>query len=153
MSPAGRHRSATSGSTEDLGRRLAADLAPGHVVLLEGDLAAGKTVLVRGLVGGLGGDPNAVSSPTFVLLQTYDCDRNGISSLHHVDLYRLENRTADLREMGMEEILSDRSAVIAIEWPKDTLATWIPEDARVWRVSFSTLDDDSRMIEICPPEG
>jgi tRNA A37 threonylcarbamoyladenosine biosynthesis protein TsaE len=58
---------------------------------------------------------------------------------------------ADLREIGIEDTLSDPTAIIAVEWPKDTLATWIPADARVWRVAITAENDDSRRIEITPP--
>jgi tRNA threonylcarbamoyl adenosine modification protein YjeE len=138
-------------ATEAAGHNLSARLRPGDVVLLEGDLAAGKTTFVRGLVEGLGGNPDLVSSPTFVLLQSYDCDAGEITVLHHVDLYRLAENVADLREIGLEDTLSDPTAVIAIEWPKDTLATWIPADARVWRVAITTNEDNSRRIEVTPP--
>ena len=59
----------------------------------------------------------------------------------------------DLREIGLEELLSDVEAIIAVEWPKNTLATWIPEDARTWRVAITTGDDDARRIEITPPNS
>ncbi len=127
-------------------------LRGGDIVLMMGDLAAGKTTFVRGMVAGLGGDPEAVSSPSFVLLQTYDCNTRDVTALHHVDLYRLAENVADLREIGLEELFSDPIAVIAVEWPKDLLATWIPPDARTWSVSITTEDDDSRRIEIIPPE-
>lgn len=138
-------------ATEAAGRDLAERLEAGDVVLLEGDLAAGKTTFVRGLVEGLGGDAGTVSSPTFVLLQSYDCRRAEITVVHHVDLYRLAEDVADLREIGLEETLSDPASIVAVEWPKDTIATWIPADARVWRVAITTEDDDSRFIEITPP--
>ncbi len=138
-------------ATESRGEDLVDRLEPGDVVLLEGDLAAGKTTLVRGLVRALGGNEGDVSSPTFVLLQSYRCDRGSITTVHHVDLYRLGEEISDLREIGIEEVLSDPTAVIAVEWPKDVLATWIPGDARVWRVAITTADDDSRKIEIQPP--
>jgi len=143
--------SGSDGATEVSGRDFAARLLAGDVVLLEGDLAAGKTTFVRGLVEGLGGNGDAVSSPTFVLLQSYDCASGDIAVVHHVDLYRLAEDVKDLREIGLEETLSDPAAIIAVEWPKDTLATWIPADARVWRVAITTEDDDSRLIEITPP--
>ena len=137
-------------ATETAGRDFSARLRSGDVVLLEGELAAGKTTFVRGLVEGLGGNPDLVASPTFVLLQSYDCGGAEISVLHHVDLYRVAENVADLREIGLEDTLSDPAAVIAVEWPKDTLATWIPADARVWRIAITTLEDDSRRIEITP---
>jgi tRNA threonylcarbamoyladenosine biosynthesis protein TsaE len=145
--------SQTALATEDAGRYLASRLGPGDVLLLEGDLAAGKTTFVRGLLHGLGGDPDAVSSPTFVLLQSYDCERNEVVVLHHVDLYRLAENLADLREIGIEEIFSEHGAAVAVEWPKDTLATWIPADARVWRVEITIHDDDARLIVITPPDA
>jgi tRNA threonylcarbamoyladenosine biosynthesis protein TsaE len=140
-------------TTENAGFAFSPRLQPADVVLLEGELAAGKTTFVRGLVDGLGGDLDLVSSPTFVLLQSYDCGVGEITVLHHVDLYRLAENIADLREIGLEETLSDPTAVIAVEWPKDTLATWIPADARVWRIAITTGDDDSRRIEITAPES
>lgn len=140
-------------TTQSAGRGLATRLRPGDVVLLEGDLAAGKTTFVRGLLPGLGGDAEAVSSPSFVLLQTYDCVSRGIRRLHHVDLYRLDDNIADLREVGLEDVLSDDVAVVAVEWPKNTLATWIPADARVWRVRITTEEDDSRQIVITSPDS
>jgi tRNA threonylcarbamoyladenosine biosynthesis protein TsaE len=143
--------SRSAGETETSGSDLADRLRAGDVVLLEGDLAAGKTTFVRGLVDGLGGSADAVSSPTFVLHQSYDCASTDITVVHHVDLYRLAEDLNDLREIGLEETLSDAAAVIAVEWPKDTLATWIPSDARVWRVAITTLDDDSRHIQITAP--
>jgi tRNA threonylcarbamoyladenosine biosynthesis protein TsaE len=144
-------RTESADSTETVGRDLAERLRAGDVLLLEGELAAGKTTFVRGLVGGLGGDPAIVSSPSFVLLQSYDCASPGISVLHHVDLYRLGENISDLREIGIEDVLSDEQAVVAIEWPKNTLATWIPADARTWRIAITTEDDDARRIEITPP--
>jgi N-acetylmuramate 1-kinase len=151
VSPAEALRTATAAATETAGEALAARLQAGDVVLIEGDLAAGKTTLVRGMVRGLGGEEHAVSSPTFVLVQTYDCSRGGVRAVHHVDLYRLGERVADLRELGLEELLSDPGAVVAVEWPKDALAAWIPADAKCWRVEISTDDDDSRSIRIHPP--
>lgn len=152
MSQAEALRTATVAATETAGEALAARLQAGDVVLIEGDLAAGKTTLVRGMVRGLGGEERAVSSPTFVLVQTYDCNLRGVSALHHVDLYRLGERAADLRELGLEELLSDPDAVVAVEWPKDALATWIPSDARTWHVAITVVDDEARIITLRPPD-
>jgi tRNA threonylcarbamoyladenosine biosynthesis protein TsaE len=96
--------------TADVGRRIAATLSAGSVVLLVGDLGAGKTALVRGLAEGLGVAPEDVSSPTFTLMQEY---RGGRVKLVHVDLYRL-NDAREIDELGLEELGLD--SVLAIEW-------------------------------------
>jgi tRNA threonylcarbamoyl adenosine modification protein YjeE len=146
-------RSTSAEQTERLGGRLAQRLLPGDVVLLEGDLAAGKTTLVRGLVRALGGLDTEVASPTFVLLLSYTCPGPEIRTVHHVDLYRLGEKIADLREIGLEDVLSAQDTIVAVEWPKKTLARWIPTDSRIWRVAITTDHDDSRRIEITPPQS
>jgi tRNA threonylcarbamoyladenosine biosynthesis protein TsaE len=143
--------SGSAAETEALGERLAVDLAEGDIVLLQAELAAGKTTFVRGMVRGLGGVSEDVSSPTFVLIQSYDCTRGGIRVVHHVDLYRVDEPISGLREIGLEEMLSDASAVIAVEWPKETIAAWIPAGTRVWRVRITVGPDETRLIEIMPP--
>ena len=96
--------------TTRAGVELAADLAPGDVVLLIGDLGLGKTVLARGIATGLGVDPSEVHSPTFTLVNQYQ----GRVPVHHVDLYRIE-RESDLGELGLEEILGGEGVAI-VEW-------------------------------------
>ncbi len=93
-----------------MGRELASTLAPGDVLLLYGDLGAGKTAFIRGLAGGLGVPTAEVSSPTFTLIQEY---RHGRLPLFHVDLYRIED-PREFDELGLEEIADD--GVLAIEW-------------------------------------
>ncbi len=95
--------------TVDFARDFAARLRAGSVVLLVGDLGAGKTTFVRGLALGLGLDPEEVSSPTFTLIQEY----RGHPSLYPVDLYRLQGAEAD--DLGLEELAAG-DAIVAIEW-------------------------------------
>ena len=106
-------RTLTTHSEEETaaaGRDLAASLAAGDVVLLYGDLGAGKTAFVRGLAEGLGVDRDQVSSPTFTLVQEY---RGGRLTLFHVDLYRLDD-AREIDDLGLDEIAVD--GVMAIEW-------------------------------------
>jgi tRNA threonylcarbamoyladenosine biosynthesis protein TsaE len=96
--------------TAAIGERLGAGFQGGEVVLLFGELGAGKTAFVRGLARGLGADPADVASPTFVLLTSYP----GRLTLHHADLYRLRG-DGDERELGLEELPGPRG-VLAVEW-------------------------------------
>ncbi len=102
-------RTESEAQTVAAARLLAERLPPGALVLLTGDLGAGKTAFVRGLAAGLGVDPDEVSSPTFTLIQEYA----GARVLRHVDLYRLHGAETD--ELGLDELTED-GAVVAIEW-------------------------------------
>lgn len=118
------HFSSSESDTAAVGRNLARDLPEGSVVLLTGDLGAGKTVFVRGMAEGLGADPADVSSPTFTLIQEY---RGGRLPLYHIDLYRLQMREVD--DLGLDE-LAENGGVMAIEWP-DRLPRPFEEAVRV----------------------
>jgi tRNA threonylcarbamoyladenosine biosynthesis protein TsaE len=118
-------------------------LAAGSVVLLIGDLGAGKTALVRGLAEGLGIAPEEVSSPTFTLMQEY---RGGRVPLIHVDLYRL-NEAREIDELGLEELGAD--SVLAIEW-----AEKLPRPiADAIEVRLEHGDGDTRQLTIAPPSA
>lgn len=114
---------------------MARTLGPGSVVLLTGDLGAGKTAFVRGLAEGLGGDPGAVSSPTFTLVQEY---RSGRVPLVHVDLYRM-NSAREIEDLGLEEY---GDCVLAIEWA-DKLDAPPPQ---ALRVDIAHAGDSARAI-------
>jgi len=107
-------------ATDALGARLATRVRAGDVVLLEGPLGAGKTTLVRAMVAALGGDPNEVCSPTFVIQESYAIRGPGLRRLHHLDLYRLRGRPgAAFHEVGLLEAIEDPEAVTAVEWPEE----------------------------------
>lgn len=97
-----------------LGRSLARTAGAGTVLLLNGELGAGKTVLVKGLAAGLGSD-GPVTSPTFVLCSQY---RGGRLPLVHMDLFRIPE--ADIEDAGLDEPLA-APALVAVEWPSDSL--------------------------------
>lgn len=129
--------------TAAVGRDFARTIEPGAVVLLSGDLGAGKTAFVRGIAEGLGGDPADVTSPTFTLIQEY---RGGRLPLHHVDLYRLAPKEVD--DLGLDELTLGRG-VTAIEWP-DRLPRPIT-DAILVRIEHG--DGDQRFVRISVPRG
>jgi tRNA threonylcarbamoyladenosine biosynthesis protein TsaE len=132
---------ATEEETRAVAREFAATLKSGDVVLLAGDLGAGKTTFVKGLAAGLGIDPAEVSSPTFTLLHEY---RGGRLTLYHADLYRLDKTATD--NLGLEET-GVRDGVLAIEWP-DRLTHDLP-GAHLVRLEI--VDDASRRITVGPP--
>jgi tRNA threonylcarbamoyladenosine biosynthesis protein TsaE len=124
--------------TAAVGRDLAATLSAGDVVLLYGDLGAGKTAFVRGLADGLGVPSSEVSSPTFTLVQEY---RGGRIPVVHVDLYRL-NDAREIDDLGLDEI--GAGALLTIEWA-DKLSNGWPGAVEV-RLSHG--DGDVRTIEL-----
>jgi tRNA threonylcarbamoyladenosine biosynthesis protein TsaE len=124
--------------TAAIGRELAATLSAGDVVLLYGDLGAGKTAFVRGLAEGLGVDRGEVSSPTFTLIQEY---RGGRLALFHVDLYRIED-PREFDDLGLDEIAED--GVLTIEW-----ADKYPRPpARAVRVSIAHAGESGRRVTV-----
>jgi tRNA threonylcarbamoyladenosine biosynthesis protein TsaE len=124
--------------TEAAGRELAARLSAGSIVLLVGDLGAGKTAFVRGLAAGLGIPVEDVSSPTFTIVQEY---RRGRIPLFHVDLYRL-NDPREVDDLGLDEIAA--GGALAIEWA-EKLGD-IPSGAIGVRIGHG--EDDTRTVEI-----
>jgi tRNA threonylcarbamoyladenosine biosynthesis protein TsaE len=133
-------QSNSEADTRAIAAALAPTLPPGAIVLLSGDLGAGKTAFVRGLAEGLAIDPDEVTSPTFTLVHEY---RGGRLPLIHVDLYRLDR--AELDEIGLDQDLA-ATGVTAVEWA-ERLTRAIP-NAVVIRI----LDqgEDLRSIEITP---
>jgi tRNA threonylcarbamoyladenosine biosynthesis protein TsaE len=124
--------------TIELGRKIAHELPKRAVVLLIGNLGAGKTTLAKGIVKGLGAaQPDEVSSPTFTLIHEYS------PSAYHVDLYRLDS-PAQLATLGLEEIF-DREAVVLIEWGEKFLER-LPEE-RI-EIRLRATGENSREIEI-----
>ena len=123
--------------TEAVGERLGASLKAGDVVLLYGELGAGKTAFVRGLARGVGAPSDDVSSPTFTLIQEYA----GRVKLHHVDLYRLESR--DIPDIGLEDLVGG-DGVVAIEWAE----RWDERPGDAIEVELEHVADDIRQIRI-----
>lgn len=96
--------------TFELGREMGQQLRGGEILLLRGDLGAGKTVFAKGLAAGLGIDPADVTSPSFTLINVHE----GRLRFYHIDLYRLDSGTHP--DLGFDEIFDASDAATAVEW-------------------------------------
>lgn len=123
--------------TRELGAALAGLVKPGDVVLLSGDLGAGKTTLTQGLARGLGVEEPVVS-PTFILARPY----KGRLPLLHADAYRMDN-LQEVTDLDLPEALED-GAVAVVEWG-DVIAPALPADFLAVRIEFGAGDDDRHL--------
>jgi tRNA threonylcarbamoyladenosine biosynthesis protein TsaE len=130
--------SRSESETAAIGRELAQNLGANDVVLLTGDLGAGKTAFVKGLAEGLDIDALEVSSPTFTLIQEY---RGGRLTLYHIDLYRLTPPEVD--DLGLDDLISEEG-VVAVEWPD----RWSRPPRDAVRVSIRATGDSVRELTI-----
>ncbi len=131
---------ASEEETIALGEQLARELPVRAVVLLIGELGAGKTTIAKGFVKGLGAaDPEEVTSPTFTLVHEYGRG----PKVYHVDLYRVE-RPSELETLGLDDLL-DREAVVLVEWGEKFPKLW-PEER--FEVRLRALDDERREITV-----
>lgn len=139
------HESRSEDDTHRIARDLAASLDESvpATVLLYGELGAGKTAFVRGLVEGAGGSPDEVSSPTFVLAQEYV----GRRTVHHVDLYRLSRMETAAFEPQLFELAAG-DAIVAVEWA-DRLLT-VPAGAIQVRIEDCGGDDRTVTVSSSP---
>jgi len=137
----------SSEETTELGRTLAARLSAPVLVLLKGDLGAGKTTLTKGIISGLGAAAEEdVTSPTFNLVHVFKTKDSPPLKVYHVDLYRLEG-THDLESIALEDILSE-PAVAIIEWSERlTLRT----DWPIIRIELEHAGEDVRRIRVTSP--
>lgn len=133
------YRTESEDETIALGERLARALPGRAVLLLIGNLGAGKTTLAKGIVRGLGAaDAAEVASPTFTLIHEY-----GEGRVYHIDLYRIEEQR-QLATLGLDELF-EREAVILVEWGERFDRIW-PDD-RV-EIRLRALDADAREIVV-----
>lgn len=127
----------SAAETEDLGRRFAQEIQSGSILALTGDLGAGKTQFVKGLVAGLGSSA-AVTSPTFTIVHEYP---GGRLPIYHFDFFRLEDRPS-IGPLGLDDYFFG-DGVSVIEWA-DKFPEIIPAPAR-W-ISFETKSESVRAI-------
>ena len=130
----------SSEETIERGRAIGAALKAPALILLSGDLGAGKTTLTKGIVSGLGAAcEEDVTSPTFTLVHKYD---KGMP-VYHVDLYRIVS-FQDFETLGLEDVFGER-AIVIVEWSeKFTLRT----DWPILRIHLEHLAEDARRISI-----
>jgi tRNA threonylcarbamoyladenosine biosynthesis protein TsaE len=125
--------------TTELGRRLAAELSPPKLVVLRGELGAGKTTLIKGVAEGFrAASQDAVTSPTFTLIHEY---RGREVNVYHVDLYRVDTQR-ELETLGLDDLFGDKNVVL-IEWG-DKFARFLRE--RDAEIAIERLGENDRRI-------
>jgi tRNA threonylcarbamoyladenosine biosynthesis protein TsaE len=133
-------RTTSATGTRAVGAAIASCLAPGDVVVLDGDLGTGKTTIAQGIARALG-VTEPVVSPTFAIVREYE----GRVPVVHVDVYRLD-RMQELHDLGLEEVF-DGEHIVLVEWGQ-LVAPVLPGDRVVVRLRHDDDDDDARMIEV-----
>ncbi len=131
--------------TIDLGKTIAAQFQGGDIILLEGDLGAGKTTITKGIAEYFGIE-DTITSPTFTLMNIYEVEskKYKVKSLIHIDTYRLEDEN-DLIEIGVEDYLGDPNTICLIEWP-DKIEKLI-QNKKVIKIKIEH-DSENRKITI-----
>jgi len=132
--------------TTDLGRKLAAKMLPPKLVLLRGDLGAGKTTLVKGVAAGFGAaTEDEVTSPTFTLVHEY---RGPTATLYHIDLYRVDTQR-ELETLGLDDLMTENS-ILLIEWG-EKFARFTKE--RDIEISLERIEENERIIRVTGPSA
>ncbi len=139
--------------TIELGRQLAKDLEPPVVLLLIGDLGAGKTTLTKGIAAGLGAaSEENVTSPTFTLVHEYGGTAGEAENgprVYHVDLYRIET-PREMGTLGIEDLISDERGVVIVEWGEKLGSSFRNPwpGSRLLEIRMDALSETERRIEI-----
>ena len=139
------YRIKSEAELEEIAANLAPLLKTGDVVTLVGTLGAGKTAFSRALINKMSNEEEEVPSPTFTLVQTYDLPD---ISIWHFDLYRLEEKEADILELGWEE--ARRYGVSLVEW-SDRLGALLPKDRL--EINIETGDSETERVITLTPHG
>jgi len=129
--------------TMKLGEEFADKLASGDVVMLSGDLGAGKTTFVQGIAKGLG-IKDRILSPTFVLVRSHQVNSKKFDNLNHIDLYRIDGQE-NLEKLGILEFISSENSVTIIEWA-EKIVDFVP--VKGYRINFVYISENKREINI-----
>lgn len=137
-------RSRSRSQTQAIAAALAECIRPGQIIALQGNLGAGKTTFVQGLAAGLG-IAGPVSSPTFILIGEHAAP--GGARLVHIDAYRLSvaGAAAEADALGLEEVLDDPTAVIAIEWA-ERIAGLLPADCLHVELAYAAAEGERTLL-------
>ncbi|KAE8878501.1 hypothetical protein PF005_g15296 [Phytophthora fragariae] len=143
------HTTKSARDMEQLGQRLARGRQAGDVLFLHGDLGCGKTCLARGFVRAHTQLPElAVTSPTYVLVNTYD-EASELPAVYHVDLYRLDAVTEqDVAALGLAEAFEQ--GITLVEWPERLDAESAPTERLDVQISYDEEDAEIRHVELKP---
>ena len=137
--------------TKNLAEKFMADLSPAKsgatIVGLYGDLGSGKTTFIKSVAECLGINPRNITSPTFVIIKTYNLqptvhNKEVFKKLVHIDAYRLEG-PKDIERLGWKDIISDSGNLVLIEW-SERLGNILPKNCA--KISFSFIDENTRKI-------
>ena len=136
--------------TAAFGAQLARELEPPMLLLLLGDLGAGKTTLTKGIVAGLGAAAEEeVTSPTFTMIHEYGSAPNAATPVYHVDLYRVET-ARELETLGIEDLLAER-AIVIVEWGERLGPALRPSGpGSVVEIHLAARGDAERLIAVHP---
>lgn len=132
--------------TRDFGKKLAGEILPGTLLCLSGDLGAGKTTLVQGLLEGLGAKRPYVS-PTFVIMKQYDLlsrSITGITRVYHADAYRVGAK--DFTEIGFAEWCADKQGLVILEWPERITDILLEKKVDIVLTSISETERKIKII-------
>ena len=135
--------------TRLFGASLAKTLTPQTLITLQGDLGAGKTTLIQGILEELGAEKPYIS-PTFVLMKLYELKKpalTGVKRIYHVDCYRVAAK--DFENLGFFEWLNDPEGLVLVEWP-ERIASLLPEKRH--SLALRTLEENEREITFHTPE-
>jgi tRNA threonylcarbamoyladenosine biosynthesis protein TsaE len=140
------HITSSNEETFEIGTQLARTLQGGDIVLMYGELGAGKTTLTKGIASGFGITED-ITSPTFTLMNIYSVSGNsaGIKSLVHIDTYRLED-AAELLSIGVEDYLGSPDTVTIIEWPEKIESLVLGK--KVKKIFLEHIEEGKRKITI-----
>ncbi len=132
------HTSYSPQETRQLAREILRRLGTKHIILLQGELGSGKTVLAQALAEELG-VKDTVNSPTYVLMKVYPLNDKRFKRFVHVDLYRIDYDQR-LDDLGLSDYLQDEESLVVVEWPERIIGSW-PYDSFWVRFYFGDKSD------------